>query len=152
MKLTEYAQNELIRLDIEPHHYEAIMTVMRAFDSVEPTLNPDEISMCKQLVSKLVEREPLSPLTGDDSEWRVAKEYEDGDTLYYNARCINVYKDSRGAFDRTGTVFWEWVTETDNEGVRTYKRYYCNEHSHTPVVFPYTPNPQYVERPSGVDK
>lgn len=52
---------------------------------------------CINILIKLLKYEPISPLTGDDSEWIDLREYE-GEILYQNKRCFFVFKDEKGAY------------------------------------------------------
>lgn len=100
------------------------------------------------LLSKLLKYEPLSPLTGENSEWMAISDEISGSntgTLYQNKRYSAVFKDDTGAYNSDGKVFWEW--ETDSEGVK-YKSYFTSRDSRVPVVFPYTPVKVYEERVS----
>lgn len=83
-----------------------------------------------QLFSRLSKFLPLTPLTGEDSEWNLVKgDYgQGGDTIYQNNRCSHVFKDSSGAYDIDGYVF------EDSNGER-----YTSKKSRKAVTFPYYP-------------
>lgn len=106
------------------------------------------------ILSKLLKFEPISPLTGDDSEWT---ELDYGsDMKYQNKRLSRVFKGADGrAYDIEGTVFYEWVErsldpeEEGYPGTKRFKSYYTGRDSRTYITFPYTPTTQYVERDSG---
>ena len=87
------------------------------------------------ILTKLLDFKPLSPLTGEDSEWSDVREY--GPTPYYqNKRRSSVFKDADGScYDIDGKVFWEWYKD-DASGWS--KSYYSGQDSRTPVTFPYT--------------
>lgn len=100
------------------------------------------------LLSKLLKYEPLSPLTGEDSEWNeIAKEMSgtNNGTLYQNNRSGRVFKDDDGAYDVEGKVFYDWYTDEDTG--EKYKSYFTSIESRVPVTFPYTPVTVYEERP-----
>lgn len=82
------------------------------------------------LLEKLLRFEPLTPLTGDGSEW-----IEVGpDGLCQNNRCSHVFRDGDGnSYDIDGRVF------LDENGCG-----YTNQSSRVPVEFPYTPATEYV--------
>ena len=82
------------------------------------------------LFSQLAGYSPLSPLTGEDSEWvQVAED------LYQNKRASHVFKDSKNvAWDIQGKVF------KDKDGCC-----FTNQSSVTPVLFPYSPETKYIE-------
>ena len=87
------------------------------------------------ILTKLLDFKPLSPLTGEDSEWSDVREY--GPTPYYqNKRRSSVFKDADGScYDIDGKVFWEWYKDEDDNISKSY--YTCRE-SRVPVTFPYT--------------
>lgn len=91
--------------------------------------------------------QPLSPLTGDDSEWREVeiKEPRDisGGKLYQNLRCGRVFKDNNGAYDLEGKVFYE--VKKDENGVE-YKDCYITPECRTSIQFPYVPTSVFEER------
>ncbi len=96
------------------------------------------------ILSKLLKYEPLTPLTGDDSEWVDVSEIS-GNILYQNKRSGRVFKDNDGAYDIEGKVFWDWFT--DEETGEKYKSYYTGRESRVPVEFPYIPTTVYEETP-----
>lgn len=95
------------------------------------------------ILEKLLRFEPVTPLSGEDWEWVDVAE-QNGSTLWQNSRCSRVFKDSTGAYDIEGKVFWEWYT--DPETGEKYKSHYTSIDSRVPVTFPYTPKTEYVER------
>ena len=99
-------------------------------------------SYAASCLEKLLRWQPLSPLTGEDSEWSDVAVSNGGETLYQNKRCSRVFKDETGAWDIDGKVFYEWHTNEEGE---TYKSYFTNWKSRTIVTFPYTPVTEYVE-------
>ena len=85
---------------------------------------------CVEAFSKLALFEPLSPLTGEDSEWT-----EVGDGVWQNKRASNVFKERDGkAYDIEGRVFRE------PDGCC-----FTNADSRIYVTFPYTPTTEYVD-------
>lgn len=89
--------------------------------------------MIAALFNKLALYEPLAPLTGKPDEW-----IEVSEGLWQNCRCSHVFKDVKSAWDIDGIIF------EDSDGSR-----YTNRDSRVPVIFPYTPERQYLRRPSG---
>ena len=98
-------------------------------------------------LTRLLDFKTLSALTGNDDEWVDVSQYGgrgDG-PLYQNKRCSSVFKDSNGAYDIDGKVFWEWAQRPYDEdepgypGVKIYKSYYTGSGSRVPVTFPYIP-------------
>ena len=82
------------------------------------------------LFRTLVRFEPLTPLTGDDSEW----EEVNNDGTYQNKRCSRVFKDAAGAYDSQGRIF-----RTPDGGC------YQSRDSRVYITFPYTPKIEYVD-------
>jgi hypothetical protein len=88
-------------------------------------------SWAVSVLEKLLRYEPLAPLTGVDGEWM-----EVGEGVWQNVRCSHVFKNTaHGAYDINGKVF------RDPDG-----SCWTNGESHVPVVFPYTPKTEYVDR------
>jgi len=100
---------------------------------------PYAINLFKQLASF----EPLVPLTGEDWEWN-----EVGPGVFQNNRCSHVFKQadrfSGQAYDIQGIIFYDW--HTDEKTGERYKCHFTSRESSVPVVFPYTPSRQYLER------
>lgn len=83
---------------------------------------------------KLLNYEPLGPLTGEDSEWVDVGE-QSGYPLWQNKRCSHVFKDAEGAYDIEGKIF------RDPDGTT-----WANKDSHVRIEFPYSPTREYIER------
>lgn len=97
------------------------------------------------LFTRLAKFEPITALTGEDSEWINVSEYGNNNgPLYQNNRSSQVFKDDGGAYDIDGKVFWEWRGTKEDP----HKTYYSNSLCRTPVTFPYVvpENPEYVYR------
>ena len=100
-------------------------------------------SYAVSILEKLLRFDPISPITGEDSEW-TKLDYDD-QVRYQNKRCSRVFKDADGsAYDIEGKVFWEWYT--DEETGEKYKSHFTNRDSRVYVEFPYTPTTVYEER------
>lgn len=86
-----------------------------------------------KVFTKLANFEPLSPLTGEDSEWT-----EIADGVFQNKRCSHVFKqhDRFGgqAYDIDGKVFRE-----------PNGNCYTSIDSFVPITFPYVPQTIYVD-------
>lgn len=135
MDLVEYAKSELERAGLfgEGDFYggmagEAVMELVEVF--AEQGHSGMSASLVRQIFNTVSKFEPLSPLTGEDDEW---KEVEEG--KYQNKRCSRVFKDINGlAYDIEGRVFCK------KDGVR-----YTSRESRVAVTFPYVPHTEYVE-------
>jgi hypothetical protein len=101
------------------------------------------------ILQKVLAYKPLSPLTGEDSEWNDVADHGRGDFLFQNNRYSAVFKEGKDgeAYDIDGKAFWDWYTDPKT-GERTKSYYSCGE-SRTPVIFPYvvpeTPIVEYRE-------
>ena len=83
------------------------------------------------ILTKLLDFKPLTPLTGADDEWN-----DVGEIYWQNKRCSSVFKKSDGTcYDIDGKVFWEWYRDGSGEAVKTY---YSGSGCSVPVTFPYT--------------
>ena len=94
-------------------------------------------------LKKLFAFQPLSPLTGEDSEWNDVSNLGDS-PVWQNNRCSHVFKDANGiAYDIDGYVFWHWSErqlDEDEEGypgISKYKSYFTSSMSRKLVEFPY---------------
>jgi hypothetical protein len=104
------------------------------------------------ILTKLMEFKPLSPLTGEDSEWVDISEYGESPS-WQNKRLSSVFKKADGTcYDIEGKVFWEWCMPDEKNGT-PYKSYYTSRDSRVPVTFPYTPpdKPIYEYRHSDAE-
>jgi hypothetical protein len=81
------------------------------------------------IFEKVARFQPLTPLTGEDSEWT-----EVGDGVYQNNRCFTVFKDAKHTYDINGKVF-----RTPNGSC------YTSRDSRVAVTFPYVPKTEYVD-------
>ena len=85
---------------------------------------------------RLARFEPLSPLTGEDSEWT-----ETSDGIFQNNRCSEVFKNGKDgeAYWINGKLFREPNGCT-----------YTNKDSNVPVTFPWVkPEPEVIDVPAG---
>ncbi len=95
--------------DIAP----AVVAMMETFSVYADS--GGKAAMILAVFDRLAHGKPLSPLTGDDSEWRQLVEGDLGQKLFQNTRCGSVFKRSDG-------VAW------DSEGIP----------KDAPIRFPYT--------------
>lgn len=120
-----------------------VLKLLEVFNSEghSGTTAPYTINMFKTLASF----EPIGPITGEDWEWSDVSEYggRDDGPLFQNKRCSHVFKDSQGAYDIDGIVWYEW--RTDEETGEKRKSHFTNNKSCVPVTFPYVPKTEYKE-------
>lgn len=95
--------------------------------------------MATSLFEKVSRFQPLTPLTGEDSEW-VILDYDDR-MHAQNKRCGHVFKRADGtAYDIEGRIFRE------PNGVC-----FTSRDSSVDVTFPYVPTREYVDVPAGAE-
>jgi hypothetical protein len=107
---------------------EAVMKLIKVF------ADEGHSGMSAPLAIRIFERvarfEPLTPLTGDDSEW-----LEVSNAYWQNVRCSHVFKGSDGrAYDSEGKIF------RAPSGAC-----YTTRDSRVYLTFPCTPKPEYVD-------
>lgn len=85
------------------------------------------------LIKRLLNYEPISPLTGAEDEWN--KLDYNNDTKYQNKRCSRVFKNAEGkAYDIEGKIF------SDDGG----KSWYTCGDSRVYIEFPYVPKTEKI--------
>lgn len=94
------------------------------------------------MLIQLLKFQPLVPLTGEDDEWEERTDQNGGLPLFQNKRCSKVFKDSTGAFDINGIVFYEMRFDENGD---EHKEYFTNADSKVAITFPYMPKVQYVQ-------
>lgn len=94
------------------------------------------------LLIQLLKFQPLTALTGNDDEWEDRTEQNGGLPMFQNKRCSRVFKDSTGAFDISGIVFWRMAVD---ENGNDYKDHFTTADSKVAITFPYLPKTQYAE-------
>ena len=139
--LTSFAKDELTRAGMSSQDSDyggmlgdAVMELVERFS--EQGHSGFSASIAISLFQKVARFEPLTPLTGEDSEWILIT---DGlkfldEPLYQNRRCSRVFKDKGGAYDAEGKVFREPSGAS-----------YTSRDSRVSVAFPYTPKTTIVE-------
>ena len=87
----------------------------------------------RQILAKLLDFQPLSPLTGEDDEWNKTLDPK----LDQNTRCGRVFRDRETgeAFDIEGKVLQNQYGE----------RFFSRGDSRVLIEFPYTPKTEVVE-------
>lgn len=102
MSLQQFARNELERAGMfDPdadYGGELGNAVMRLVDVFADEGHSGGSAMqAISLFERLARFEPITPLTGDDSEWTEVAE-QNGGPLYQSRRCSHVFKDPLGAY------------------------------------------------------
>lgn len=132
MSLLEHARRELSLLggtddEMQQAMNRHLLTMVEAFAAEGHS--GFSASYAISALTKLLNYEPLTPLTGADDEWC---EYSPG--RFQNKRCGHVFKDEDGTYDSEGRIFRE-----PNGSC------YMNRGSRVPVTFPYVPYREYVD-------
>lgn len=144
--LVDYAKEELKRIGMidsgEPYNEEvakAILDLIELFASQGHSgfTAPYTVNAFKRLAMY----KPLSPLTGEDSEWS-----EVGSGVYQNKRYSAVFKEDGKAYNIEGKMF------TDNNGLT----WYLSKDSHVEITFPYVvpdePEEVYLDKAESENK
>ena len=97
------------------------------------------------LFKRLAMFEPITPLTGEDSEWVDISAYG-SDIMYQNKRNSAVFKNGKD-----GQAYWingvVWYTNEIDEDGNSYKSYFTNKESRVNIEFPWLQpeSPEYHE-------
>lgn len=94
------------------------------------------------ILIQLLKWQPLTELTGADDEWEDRTQMNGGLPFWQNKRCSRVFKDSTGAFDVHGIVFWELQIDENGDEM---KNFFTNADSKVTIEFPYMPKQRYVQ-------
>jgi hypothetical protein len=148
MSLLHYAKDELDRIGMtaDGDEYNAMMRnhILHMVEEFSKEGHSGfSANYAINCLQKLLRFEPLSPLTGEDSEWGDVSHL--GDSPHYqNKRCSSVFKDKDGnCYDIDSIVYWQWVEREDGS---KYKSYYSKGGKPRKfITFPYTPTTEYVE-------
>jgi hypothetical protein len=158
--LLKHAENELDLIGLTEDSSDAMNASMRKhiLHMVEEFSKEGHsgfsASYAISILTKLLDFKPLSPLTGEDSEWNDISDYAP-EPHYQNKRRSSVFKDADGScYDIDGKVFWEWCAPYEGrEPQEPYKSYYSCRDSRVDVIFPYMPpdEPIYEYRHSDAE-
>jgi hypothetical protein len=139
MSLVSYAESELDRIgmtddgDMNGAMRKHLLHMVKEFaDEGHSGFSASYAISC---LKRLMSFKPLSPLTGEDSEWTNVAE-QSGRPLYQNKRYSAVFKEGEDgeAYNIDGKVFWEWAVGENNT---KYKSYYTCKDSRLTINFPY---------------
>lgn len=132
-RLVDHAKRELERLGNGPDFDEHILEMVGTFAGAGHS--GFSAAYAIEVITKLLKFEPLSPLTGEESEWESMVE-----GISLNKRCSRVFKKVNAnympaeVYDSQGKVF------LDKDGLA-----YTSNESLTSITFPYTPHTEIVE-------
>jgi len=100
MGLLEYAKTELAKIDVpvddemQPTIHACILEAIAAF--AKPGHSGTSAEYTIELLFRLLQRKPLSPLTGKDDEWEDRRSCGEPKTAWQNKRCPEVFKQEDG--------------------------------------------------------
>ena len=132
-RLVDHAKKELEILGNGPDFDEHILEMVGTFAGAGHS--GFSAAYAIEVITKLLKFEPLSPLTGEESEWESMVE-----GISLNKRCSRVFKKVNAnympteVYDSQGKVF------LDKDGLA-----YTSNESLTSITFPYTPHTEIVE-------
>jgi len=132
-RLVDHAKRELEILGNGPDFDEHILEMVGTFAGAGHS--GFSAAYAIEVITKLLKFEPLSPLTGEESEWESMVE-----GISLNKRCSRVFKKVNAnympteVYDSQGKVF------LDKDGLA-----YTSNESLTSITFPYTPHTEIVE-------
>lgn len=149
MSLIQYAKDELdyIGMTADGDEYDVMMRnhiLHMVEEFTKEGHSGFSASYAIQCLEKLLRFEPLSPLTGEDSEWIFVGDLGDN-PVYQNKRCSHVFKGADGkAYDINSIVYWSWCEQEDGT---KYKSFYSKggQNNRVYIEFPYTPTTTYIE-------
>jgi len=135
--LTDHAERELelAGLDSDAAVYDgmigdAVLEIVEVFSKQGHSGASAAITL--DILKKVLAFEPITPLTGEESEWNEVRE-----GVYQNKRCSRVFKEKGRAYDINGKIFEE----------PSGSRYTCVD-SRVLVLFPYVPHSEIVKVPA----
>ena len=103
--LVDWAKNELKLWNVDNDGF-GEMASNDVLEVIEVLCNQGHSGMSAPIIMGIIQRlwswKPLTPLTGEDSEWN-----EVGSGQYQNRRCPSVFKDTYKAYYLDGRVFVE---------------------------------------------
>lgn len=148
MTLLSYAKQELDLLGIKdkskdnPDSWmrDHILKMIEVFE--EEGHSGSSAKYAISILTRLLDYKPLTPLTGEESEWM-----EVGFETSQNRRHYSVFKDQTGTYWSDGIVFWEWCLTEEGKKIKTY---FTSRDSRVPIKFPWYPpsEPEYRFRPT----
>jgi len=134
MSLVVYAEQELAKInsgdELDEFMVAGIIEMVKIFSAMEHSGSTAQ--WCRGALHRLLNFQPLTPLTGERDEWI---EYVEG--KFQNRRCPTVFRDAINlpAYD-ISLVLYRYP-----DGLIT------DPALHTPIVFPYTPgNYEFIEK------
>jgi hypothetical protein len=131
--LTDFARSELERAGLfdsdADYNGQVAVEVMKLIEQfVTAGHSGGSRELALEFFNRLVNFEPLTPLTGEPDEWFHVEQ-----DIWMNKRCCHVFKDRNGAYDEEGRIF-------RTPGGATY----TGHKSRVSITFPYMPRKEIV--------
>jgi hypothetical protein len=82
------------------------------------------------IIKRLLNWKPITPLTGEDDEWCDVPSWDDGENSQQNKRCSAVFRKN---FDNSTAYYINGKVFSDDGG----KSWFTNRDSFVPITFPY---------------
>lgn len=104
------------------------------------------------VLSRLLCMKPITPLTGEDSEWTFSAEQStETKHVFINLRCPSVAKEIDTATNQTKSVDYDAVVISSDGGVTWWERSKCSTVVHFPYLPPVQPTILYVREKEGAE-
>lgn len=87
-------------------------------------------SYALNMIKRLLDWKPITPLTGEDDEWMEVEGWNKDDSTQQNKRCSAVFRKN---FDNSTAYYLDGKVFSDDGG----KSWFTNRDSFVPVTFPY---------------
>lgn len=108
---------------------------------------PYTASAISSAIKKLLLFEPLTKITGDDSEWLLSPLSDPNEPTYQNSRCFGLFKDSDGKPTYSSAIVWKGAGAYDTFTGHVYiddikfQRISSSQYA----KFPFTPKTFYID-------
>ena len=131
--LVEWAKSELDRLvkdddELQKAINKDILEIVEKFS--EQGHSGFSASYTLSIIKRLLDWKPITPLTGEESEWNDVPSYDDGSNTQQNKRCSAVFRKN---FDNSTAYYIDGKVFSDDGG----KTWFTSRDSRVPVTFPY---------------
>lgn len=93
---TQHAQREMTLANFDPKDIEAVLQILKIV--LDRWDSGGSLAVIIPILMRLLNLQPLSPLTGQEDEWEDLSK-DTGSTLLQNRRCSTVFKNGRNSFD-----------------------------------------------------
>lgn len=142
--LVDWAKNELYRLNKSGDEEQEminndILEIIKVFAGQGHT--GFTASYALNIIKRLLDWKPITPLTGEDNEWNDVTEWDDGRNLQQNKRCSAVFREN---YDNSTAYYIDGKVFSDDGGKTWFTK--GGKESAVPVTFPYKvpEKPEYI--------